>query len=75
MTHKKVTRTLRSKEERWMLWSWSKGKCAICGKAITVDNFHADHKKPFAITGRTNVYEMQALCSTCNLKKGVSHEG
>lgn len=73
MTSSNSNRVLRSKEHRWMLWNWAGGKCAICGCAISVDDFHADHKIPYSKTGRTNVYEMQALCASCNLKKGKSY--
>lgn len=44
--------------------------CEICGTRLTPDNFHADHKIPYSLGGRTEVYNGQALCSTCNLKKG-----
>ena len=71
MTSHKATRTLRSKEHRWMLWNWANGKCAICGEPISLDGFHADHVQPYSATGRTNVYEMQALCASCNLQKGA----
>ena len=74
MTTKKHTRTLRSKEDRWMLWNWSGGRCAICGEPIELDSFHADHRVPYSVSGRTNVYEMQALCPSCNLKKGARYE-
>lgn len=64
-------RFLRDKEQRWMLFNWSDGKCSICGCPITFDNFHADHIDPHIKTKRTNVYEMQALCPSCNARKGA----
>ncbi|WP_313654515.1 HNH endonuclease [Planktothrix agardhii] len=45
-------------------------RCEICGVMLTPDNFHADHKIPYSRGGKTEVYNGQALCSTCNLKKG-----
>lgn len=62
-------RTLRSKKLRAMLYYSQNGKCAMCGNELP-DNWHADHITPYVVTHRTNVHEMQALCSTCNLKKG-----
>jgi len=44
--------------------------CEICGVTLTADNFHADHKVPYSRGGKTAIYNGQALCSTCNLKKG-----
>jgi 5-methylcytosine-specific restriction endonuclease McrA len=45
-------------------------QCEICGVRLTPDNFHADHKIPYSLGGETAVYNGQALCSACNLKKG-----
>jgi hypothetical protein len=59
--------------ERNLLFRLSGGRCGICGTAITrLGGWHADHIEAFARTGRTNVYEMQALCAVCNLKKGTN---
>lgn len=44
--------------------------CELCGEKLSPDNFHADHKIPYSLGGKTTVYNGQALCSTCNLKKG-----
>ena len=44
--------------------------CEVCGVQLTRKNFHADHKIPYSLGGETAVYNGQALCSTCNLKKG-----
>lgn len=44
-------------------------KCQLCGVSLTADNFHADHKMPYSKGGVTAVYNGQALCCTCNLKK------
>lgn len=62
-------RTLRSKKLRSLLYYAQDGKCAICGCELP-DDWHADHIVPHVVTKRTNVHEMQALCPTCNLKKG-----
>jgi len=56
--------------ERDLLFVKSSGKCAMCGEKLQ-KGWHADHVVPFVNTGRTNVFEMQALCPPCNLKKGT----
>lgn len=53
-----------------MLFSRSKGQCSHCNSDLD-DGWHADHIEPFSKTGRTNVFEMQALCPACNLRKGA----
>jgi 5-methylcytosine-specific restriction endonuclease McrA len=62
-------RCLRSKQLRLLLWLAAEGRCQKCGIDLP-DNWHADHVVPFSSSGKTNVFEMQALCPTCNLKKG-----
>lgn len=44
--------------------------CESCSVALATDNFHADHRTPYSRGGETAFYNAQALCSTCNLKKG-----
>jgi len=56
--------------ERSILYAKAKGKCVICGCKLK-DGWHADHIEPFVKTGRTSVWEMQALCPPCNLRKGA----
>lgn len=66
-------RTLRSKRLRAMLYDAFGGKCAICGCELP-DDWHADHVVPWVKEQRTNVFAMQALCPTCNLKKGIRED-
>lgn len=65
-----MNRTLRSKKLRALLYYAQGGKCAKCGCDLP-DDWHADHKTPWAVTKRTNVHDMQALCPRCNLQKGA----
>lgn len=68
-----MTSFFRRKLKQWekdQLWRISNGRCQICNKPLT--QAHADHIEPFSTTGRTNVYELQLLCQSCNLKKGTS---
>jgi 5-methylcytosine-specific restriction endonuclease McrA len=64
-------RTLRAKHLRARLWYAADGKCQQCGAALDPKNWHADHIEAWIRTGRTNIHEMQALCPSCNLKKGA----
>lgn len=45
------------------------GFCEECKDPLPA-NFHADHKKPFCAGGETTLDNIQALCPSCNLKKG-----
>lgn len=53
-----------------MLWLSAGGECQVCGVALP-GGWHADHVTPWRVTRRTNVFDMQALCPACNLKKGA----
>jgi 5-methylcytosine-specific restriction endonuclease McrA len=66
----KQPRRLASKKLRAVLWYAADGKCQLCGKELDPANWHADHVVPWVKSQRTNVFEMQALCPACNLKKG-----
>lgn len=60
---------LFNKKQKLALELYSQGKCMICG-CLLLDNFHADHIKPFSKNGTTDVINGQALCPKCNLEKG-----
>ena len=64
-------RTLRSREDRLLLYEAANGLCQLCGVPLG-ESWHADHVVPWSITHRTNVFEMQALCATCNQRKGAT---
>lgn len=67
-------RFLRSKRLRTALYLAHDGKCAECGANLT-DGWHADHIIPWSVSHDTNVHDMQALCASCNLKKGAKMVG
>ncbi len=46
--------------------------CQKCRKKLD-RNFHADHIVPFSKGGKTILKNAQALCSSCNLKKGSAY--
>ena len=58
-----------SGRERVSLFLAANGKCSQCG-ADLVRGWHADHMTPFVRGGATEVVNGQALCPSCNLKKG-----
>lgn len=61
---------LFSRKARRYLSIISGGLCSLCGKPLN-GQLHADHIKPFAAGGATVLANGQALCPTCNLKKGA----
>jgi CRISPR/Cas system Type II protein with McrA/HNH and RuvC-like nuclease domain len=52
------------------------GLCKYCGKSITVydkrldSHWHLDHIYPLSLGGLTAAFNVQILCSTCNMSKG-----
>lgn len=62
-------RFLRSKRLRAFLFDAAEGRCQLCGEQLGA-GWHADHVLPWRVTQTTNVFDMQALCPSCNLKKG-----
>ena len=44
-------------------------KCTLCGIELTADNFAADHIIPYSKGGKTQAWNGQALCVSCNSKK------
>jgi len=57
-----------SRRQRKILQLVSGNQCAICGTHLK--DFHADHKRPFSKGGDTLITNGQALCASCNLRKG-----
>lgn len=44
--------------------------CSICGRDLPSD-WHADHVRPYIKGGETAATNGQALCPTCNRRKGA----
>ena len=57
-----------SPRQRTILALLSGGRCPGCGEPLT--KFHADHRRPHSRGGPTTLTNGQAMCPTCNMKKG-----
>lgn len=57
--------------ERAALYLAADGRCTECGADLE-SGWHGDHVTPYSAGGPTDVINGQALCPTCNLKKGTS---
>jgi superfamily II DNA or RNA helicase len=58
--------------ERTALYLAANGLCTRCGTELSA-GWHADHVKPWSVGGNTDVMNGQALCLTCNLRKGDTY--
>lgn len=52
------------------MWSRQGEVCNHCERAIPIDLMHGDHIVPWSQGGRTELSNCQALCPSCNLRKG-----
>ncbi|KPC77283.1 hypothetical protein ADL26_02870, partial [Thermoactinomyces vulgaris] len=55
--------------ERTALFLAADGCCTICGAELQ-PGWHADHEVPWSKGGRTDIFNGQAACPSCNLTKG-----
>jgi hypothetical protein len=55
--------------QRMTLFLKEQGRCAECGVPLR-PGWHADHQQPFSKGGQTDVLNDQALCPSCNFRKG-----
>ena len=55
--------------QRTTLFLKEQGRCAACSAPLR-PGWHADHQEPFSKGGRTDVLNGQALCPSCNFRKG-----
>ncbi|WP_147992663.1 DEAD/DEAH box helicase family protein [Streptomyces sp. t39] len=55
--------------ERTALFLAADGCCTMCGDELQ-PGWHADHEVPWSKGGRTDIFNGQAACPSCNLKKG-----
>ncbi|MBI5493541.1 MAG: DEAD/DEAH box helicase family protein [Deltaproteobacteria bacterium] len=52
------------------VWERQGRVCALCRRAIPFDLMHGDHLVPWSQGGPTAYDNCQALCGSCNLRKG-----
>ena len=58
-----------TKREKKIMAILSGNQCSICKTPLN-KKFHGDHKVPWSKGGETILNNGQALCVSCNLKKG-----
>lgn len=49
------------------------GRCHICGKQVSRDDFHVDHLVPLSRGGRHTRDNVALAHPTCNLRRGPGH--
>ena len=59
-----------TRKQRRYLSILAGGVCQQCGTSLN-GILHGDHIKPYCKGGSTTLANGQALCPTCNLKKGA----
>ena len=59
-----------SRQDVWRVWQLQDLKCKLCGRAIPFDLMHGDHIVAWSRGGTTTLDNLQALCGSCNLRKG-----
>lgn len=67
---KKVCRRNYSDDTRKLIYIHAKGRCALCGRKLTLDEMTLDHIEPLAMGGADAVENLQACCLACNRFKG-----
>lgn len=72
MVVKQMKKRLFTPRQKKILKMVSGNYCQKCRKKLD-RNFHADHIVPFSKGGKTILKNAQALCSSCNLKKGSAY--
>src|SRR5580698_4388239 len=65
-------RRMFSRDEVWRAWQRQDRICNHCRRAIPFDLMHGDHVIPWSRGGPTTMVNLQALCGSCNLRKGSS---
>jgi superfamily II DNA or RNA helicase len=63
-------RTFR-RSDVWHAYQRQGQLCPLCKRAIPFDLMHGDHIVPWSYGGLTTLDNCQALCGSCNLRKGV----
>lgn len=59
------------KETRTYLLREANNVCNLCGRCVGDALLHIDHVHPVRLGGTCLYHNLQVLCSTCNLQKGM----
>src|SRR2546426_819977 len=59
-----------TRQEVWRAWQLQGCVCKLCRRRIPFDLMHGDHIVPWIDEGPTTIDNLQALCGSCNLRKG-----
>lgn len=59
-----------SRQQVHRAWERQGRACKLCGRSIPFDLMHGDHLVPWVRGGTTTMDNLQALCGSCNLRKG-----
>lgn len=60
-----------TRDEVWRAWQRQDRVCAHCRRAVPFDLMHGDHIVAWSKGGPTTMENLQALCGSCNLRKGT----
>ncbi len=63
---KRPRNTKLTKKQRQLVLDKTGGKCHICGIALEVNNFQADHVQSHTTGGSSTIDNFLPSCSTCN---------
>ena len=62
-------RRFYTKEEKEYILSKTGGRCAHCGKKLTIKTMEKDHSIPWSKGGPSDVENIVPLCRECNKEK------
>ena len=66
-TKQKIKRTYRlTKTDKAEILSKTNGRCHLCGRQLSVDNFECDHVEKHTVGGSSDPTNFLAACRTCN---------
>jgi hypothetical protein len=70
---RKITQKLRNDVWKEYFDDDTEGKCTICDKNITKNDFECGHIQSRALGGETALYNLKPMCRDCNRKMGTKN--
>ena len=67
-------RIVFSRSVKNQLFMAQKGKCSYCGRTHRLRYLEIDHKHPLSRGGGNETYNLQLLCTPCNMRKGIQSD-